>query len=301
MDKACSIALGTFDGVHLGHRRLLLKACEKKPEGGYSAALTFHPPPEMFFQGKKRLLMSFPARVAKIRSFGIEKVIWASFDASFAELSAEDFIHSILLSRLKVQHVICGPNFRFGKNAQGDPALLEEVGRREDFTVEVLPPFMVEGELVSSTRIRQAIIRGDLLLCHRLLGRVLEYETLVVQGEKRGRELGFPTANSLLPKDVLLPCSGVYVTESVVDNKVYRSVTSIGSNPTFQGKEQTVETYILDFSGDLYHKPLGLRFLKRIREMVAFPSKDALIKRIRADVDFARKQEAIGFSSLQER
>ncbi|HHY10442.1 MAG TPA: bifunctional riboflavin kinase/FAD synthetase [Firmicutes bacterium] len=287
---ARSVAIGTFDGVHLGHRQLLKNAVALKPKGGTSAALTFDVPPQQYFRGEKRLLISFQQKMALIRRCGIDEIAWLRFDHKLSSLAAEDFVAGILLQELRTEHVICGLDFRFGKKRAGNPQLLKKMGERLGFQVTIVDPVKSNGqEMISSTAIRQLISRGEIEKAAALLGYYPCYLGKVVHGAGRGRRLGFPTANLEIGPGILLPKEGVYLTIGILPGgESSPAVTSIGKNPTFRGKVQTIETFLLDFTGDLYGQKMELQFLKRLRAIESFPTAAKLQKQIEADVSLAR-------------
>src|SRR5690554_3945518 len=246
-----SIAVGTFDGVHLGHQALLQAALDNCPEGGCSSVFTFDLPPEQFFRQNYRMLCSFEHKARLIRDFGIDEVVWTPFSYEVAQVEPEEFIN-ILAHKLHAVHVVCGFNFRFGHKGRGTVDMLIAKGAELGFSVTVVPP-VEHGQVISSTRIRGLIAEGAVDEAAVLLGRFPSYQGTVVAGEGRGRQLGFPTANLETDPRIVLPGEGVYLTWAVLgDGRGHLSVTSVGKNPTFAGDRQTVEAYILDYSGDLY-------------------------------------------------
>lgn len=289
--SARSVALGTFDGVHLGHQKLLETAVACRPAGGTSAVFTFDYPPEQFFRGQFRLLSAFESKVQLIQSCGIEEVAWLPFGQEIAELDAEEFVRHLIMAELKAVHVICGFNYRFGRGRAGDVEFLQEQGRRYGFNVTVVPSVHGRsGELISSTLIRSLLAEGQIQEAAECLGRFPAYRGVVVPGQGRGRQLGFPTANLEIDPRLVLPRDGVYLTWCLLpDGKGFPAVTSIGRNPTFAGQVQTVEVYLLDFDGNLYGEILELQFLERMREIICYPTPDALSAQIDQDVEQARK------------
>lgn len=289
--QARSVALGTFDGVHLGHQKLLEQAVQNKPKGGTSAVFTFDVPPAHYFRRELRLLSSFERKVELIRLFGIDEVAWFPFGPEIASLDAHQFVQEILLKELRAKHVVCGFNYRFGKGAAGDAQFLQEQGEIYGFQVTVVPSIQGPGgQVISSTLIRQLLAEGRLEQASNYLGYYPAYSGVVVQGEGRGRQLGFPTANLRIDPNHALPGEGVYLTWCVLpEGQAVPAVTSIGRNPTFDGQMQTVEAYILDFAADLYGQELKIHFLQRMRDMIRYNSAEALQEQIRADVSAARQ------------
>lgn len=288
-----SVALGTFDGVHLGHRQLLSLAVNQRPAFGCSTVFTFDYPPEQVFTGSIRLLTEFSMRQQLLFEQGIDEVVWTAFDKDLAKEPPEKFVRHILMRALRVEHVVCGFNFRFGHQAQGTPDLLREFGQRHGFSVDVVEPFIVTGKPVSSTRIRQLLLAGRVQEAAQLLGRYHSYKGAITTGAGRGRQLGFPTANVSVPPELVLPQDAVYATWSILPNgQGHPSVTAVSTNPTFDGKKRTVESYLLDFSGDLYGQTMELQFLAKLRDIVRYDNGEALKQQIQEDVDRARAQIA---------
>ena len=289
--SARSVALGTFDGVHRGHQKLLETAAALRPRGGTSAVFTFDYPPEQYFRGQFRLISSFPARVKLIQSCGIQEVTWLPFGPEIAALEAQEFVGQILLDQLKAEHIICGFNYRFGRGRAGDVDFLKEQARRHGFELTVVSSVhAASGELVSSTTIRRLLEEGRVEQAAEYLGRFPDYQGKVVRGQGRGRKLGFPTANLQIDPLLVLPGEGVYLTWCVLPGGLgVPAVTSIGRNPTFAGKLQTVEVYLLDFEADLYGESLEIQFLQRMRDIIRYPNPEALQDQISLDVQKARQ------------
>ncbi len=271
-----SVAVGTFDGVHLGHREVI---------AGSDSVLTFDPHPVSVVapQHTPKLLTTLQRKAELIASLGVAETIVIPFDAGFAARSAQDFIEDVLVGALGATRVAIGENFRFGNRAKGDPELLRADGR---FQTVVHPLLEVDGEIVSSSHIRGLVQAGDMAEANRLLGSTFEIVGTVVHGDKRGRELGFPTAN-LVP-DEALACPGHGIYACLADGRP--AAVSIGVRPTFQtGRGELIEAYLLDFEGDLYGKPLRLQFLERLRGERRFESAQALIEQMHEDVARTRK------------
>ena len=270
-----SVAVGTFDGVHLGHREVIR---------GSQTVLTFDPHPVSVVapQHTPKLLTTLERKAELIASLGVEELIVIPFDADFAKRSAEDFIDDVLVGALGAAQVAIGENFRFGHKAQGDPRLLAADGR---FQTVVHPLLEVDGEIVSSSHIRGLLLAGEVAEANELLGSPFELIGEVVHGDERGRELGFPTAN-LVP-DEALACPGHGVYACLADGRP--SAVSIGVRPTFQtGRGELIEAFILDFDGDLYASRLRLEFLERLRGERRFEDPQSLIEQMHRDVERTR-------------
>lgn len=261
--------------------------------GGRSTVLTLDYPPEQYFRQQPRLICDFAARRALLYEQGISEVVWLQFDDRIASLRAATFVKEVLVDRLQADYVVCGFNYRFGYKAEGTPEVLRDMGRVHGFGVDVVPPMYIDGRVVSSTRIRQALDDGDMRLAYRLLGRPQSYRGLVERGVQRGRELGFPTANLTISDDLVLPRQGVYLTWSrLSDGQAYPALTAIGDNPTFGASAQTVEAFLMGFEGDLYGQELELSFLDRLRDIYRFGSVEELKDQIRRDQEIAEKRLA---------
>jgi riboflavin kinase/FMN adenylyltransferase len=270
------VAIGTFDGVHVGHRKVI---------GDSDAVLTFEPHPATIVAPGRvpKLLTPLAVKAELVGGLGVGEMIVIDFDEQFAARTARSFVDEILVGQLGVTHVAIGENFRFGHRAQGDAELL--VGDRR-FETRVEPLLEVDEEVVSSSHIRGLILAGEVAAAARFLGAPFEYRGEVVSGDRRGRELGFPTAN-LVP-DPALVCPGHGVYACLADGRP--AAVSIGVRPTFEtGRGELIEAYVLDFSGDLYGQVMRLRFLERLRGERRFDSVDALVEQIHDDV--ARTRE----------
>jgi riboflavin kinase / FMN adenylyltransferase len=271
-----SVAVGTFDGVHLGHREVI---------AGSNSVLTFDPHPVSVVapQHTPKLLTPLSRKAELIASLGVEELIVIPFDADFAMRSAGEFVEDVLVGALGATQVAIGENFRFGHKAQGDPRLLAADGR---FATIVHPLLEVDGEIVSSSHIRGLVLAGEVAPASELLGTPFQICGEVVHGDQRGRELGFPTAN-LVP-DEMLVCPGHGVYACLADGRP--AAVSIGVRPTFQtGRGELIEAYILDFDGDLYGQDLRLDFLQRLRGERRFETPEALIEQMHSDVERTRE------------
>ncbi len=272
---AGAIAVGTFDGVHLGHREVI---------AGADTVLTFEPHPVAVIapQRMPKLLTPLARKAEIIASLGVAELIVIRFDAAFAAGSAAAFIDEVLVAKLAARTVSVGENFRFGAGAQGDAAMLEANGR---FGARVVALREVEGEIVSSSRIRSLIAAGEVARAALLLGASYELRARVIGGDRRGRELGFPTANMVPPEGLACPGHGVY---ACLANGLPAAV-NIGVRPTFgSGRAELIEAYLIDFDGDLYDKELRLAFLQRLRGERRFATVAELVEAMRTDVEQAR-------------
>ena len=274
------VAVGTYDGVHRGHREVI---------AGADTVVTFEPHPlSVIAPPRAPLLLTTLERKAElVSSLGVSELVVVPFDASFAALTADEFVQRVLVERLRATHVSVGENFRFGHGAEGDAERLQADDR---FETRIAPLLEIDAEVVSSSHIRGLVLGGAVEYADELLGSPFTLTREVVHGDKRGRELGFPTAN-LLPADgYVTPGHGVYACRATVaTGETYVAATNIGVRPMFvTGRGELIEAFLLDFEGDIYGQPLRLEFLKRLRGEKRFDSIEALIDQMNRDVDEAR-------------
>jgi riboflavin kinase / FMN adenylyltransferase len=274
------VAVGTFDGVHLGHREVIR---------GADTVLTFDPHPLSVIAPPHvpRLLTTLERKAELVAGLGVEELVVVPFDAEFAERSAQRFLDEVLAGALRATHVSVGENFRFGHGAKGDPALLRADGR---FETRVAPLLEVDGEVVSSSHIRGLVLGGAVEYADRLLGAPFTVTSEVVDGDRRGRELGFPTANLIPREGYVTPGHGVYACRATTaDGRTYAAATNVGVRPMFvTGRGELIEAYLLDYDGDLYGTELRIEFLKRLRGEKRFESVEALVEQMGRDVEEAR-------------
>jgi len=290
--RPSAVALGVFDGVHLGHRAILGAAVAHGREAGMPAiACTFDPHPiEILQPGRAPLpITTLDERLALIEGCGMDAAVVLPFTRELAAIEPEAFVKDVLLARLGAREIVVGFNHRFGRGARGDVALLRSLGERLGFRTHIAEPMMVAGVAVSSTEIRAALQRGDLEAAARLLGRSYTLSGTVTHGAGRGRTLGFPTAN-VAPTRPVLVAAGVYACTAEVGGRKERAVVNVGVRPTFNETTLAVEAYLLDFSGDIYGQTITLTFMSRIREERRFPSVEALRTQIESDVAEARRR-----------
>lgn len=289
--KLC-LALGNFDGVHRGHQSLIKRAVDCKKEGGeISAAFIFEPhPAQLLTPDHMPLLLSTPQRKAwLLENMGLDLLIYNRFTRDIASLSPEQFVRHFLMEQLNVKEVFVGFNFSFGFKGQGTPETLKQLGEQYNFAVHIIEPVTVDGELVSSSTIRQALEEGKITQAARMLGYDPILDGVVVEGERRGRQLGFPTANVGVEKNYNIPAKGVYAARAEVNGHTYNAVVNIGSKPTFHEEYPiSVEAYLFDFDGDIYGQPISLSFVERIRDEKRFDSLDALVAQIKKDSEVAK-------------
>lgn len=283
------VALGMFDGVHLGHQQLIKTASAfAQEQDAVCCAYTFSNHPFALLGRSISLLTSSEQRYRLLQQSGAEKVHAEPFDADMMHMSPSAFIDH-LQSLWDLRGVVAGFNYTFGDRGAGTTETLQQLGKERGFGVRIVSAVQIRGETVSSTRIRALLQQGDVRLARQLLGRPYSVGGTVKPNLQNGRKIGFPTANLLPPANRALPAHGVYLTEAVCADGVYCGVTNIGTNPTLQGDHVSVETHLLDYCGELYGSCLEVRFLERIRDEQTFASIEALRERIRADVCVARR------------
>ncbi|MFC5753481.1 bifunctional riboflavin kinase/FAD synthetase [Actinomadura rugatobispora] len=291
------VTIGVFDGVHRGHQRIVRAAAELARERGLrSVVITFDPHPDEVVRPGTHppLLTTTRRRIGLLEGLGTEAVAVVPFTLELSKVPPDEFVQSVLVERLHAAHVIVGEDFRFGHRAKGDVPLLTELGDKYDFTVAGMP-LVANGDTISSTYIRERLEAGAVEDAAGALGRPHRVEGVVVRGHQRGRALGFPTANLETMPHTAIPADGVYAGWLVCDSDRYPgfhwpAAISIGTNPTFEGEERTVEAYALDRDDlDLYGEHMAVDFQARIRDTLKFDSIDALIEEMHRDVDRARE------------
>lgn len=292
-DEFCShITIGSFDGIHLGHQKLISRVVETSRQNNCTPAVfTFpnHPLSLLAPPYKPARLTSDEERIQLFKDLGVKLLILATFDRSLARVTPEEFVKDILLEKLKVRHVVCGYNFRFGKNGGGDEAFLREMAACHGFSVEQVDPVKISHVIVSSTKIRELLTQGLVTLAGEFLGRPYSLKCPVIKGKGRGRHMEYPTANLAPPEDILVPANGVYAVKVVINNHTYNGMMSIGTNPTFPPKNFSLEVHVFDFDGNLVGEELEVRFIKKLRLEIRFDSREDLMEQLRRDEEIARK------------
>jgi riboflavin kinase/FMN adenylyltransferase len=288
--RASVATLGNFDGIHLGHQALVQSAVNDARRLGIpSVILTFEPHPLKILMPERapKLILAHKDKMQLLQSLGTDVVVVQNFDSAFANIEAEEFVRRVLAERLKIKKVWVGKDLRFGRGRKGSVDDLIRWGGAVGFDVGVVEPVTVNGVRVSSSRIRQLLAEGRVDEVEPMLGRYHFVSGRVVSGHRRGRELGFPTAN-ISPRTEMLPADGIYATLFQLGDEKLLSVSNIGLNPTFGEGPRTVETFVLDFDGDLYGASAKLFFVKKIREEKKFASVDQLIEQMGTDVALTR-------------
>ncbi|RJQ82957.1 bifunctional riboflavin kinase/FAD synthetase [Pseudonocardiaceae bacterium YIM PH 21723] len=297
----CVVTIGVFDGVHRGHQQLVGTAVKLASDMGLPCVLmTFDPhPSEVVRPGSHPVqLTTLPRRAELVEQLGVDYFCVLPFTPELSRLPADEFVHEILVEKLHAAAVVVGENFAFGHKAAGTVEALRKFGTRFGFTVHGAP-LLSEGALTfSSTYIRSCIDAGDVTAAAAALGRPHRLDGIVVRGDGRGRELGFPTANLLTPRFAAVPADGVYACRFVrlgplpphaEANRTLMAAVSVGTNPTFSGRERRVEAFVLDVEEDLYGQRVGLDFVARIRDMERYPTVEALLEEMHRDVDRTRQ------------
>ncbi len=296
--QKCVATIGNFDGIHLGHQAIISQLKEIAGKHDLpTVIITFEPQPQEYFSPGNA-----PARLTRLREkieemerLSVDRLICLRFNSELASLSPRDFVKRLLIEGLDIRHLVVGDDFRFGKDRQGDYATLEKMADEFGYQLEHTATCSFAGERISSTRIRQALANDDLNLARELLGRDYAISGRVVHGDKRGKSLGFPTANMELHR-LHSPVAGVYVTRVHImrrrqgaDETIHPAVTSVGTRPMFDGEGMRLETHILDFNESLYAKHIRVVFLKKLRAEDNFSNVDDLIKAIATDIENARQ------------
>jgi riboflavin kinase / FMN adenylyltransferase len=284
------VTIGNFDGVHRGHQRILQSVLERaRRTGAMATVLTFFPHPARVLKPEQVpcLLATLDQRLAAFDAAGIDAALVVRFDANLVATSAEDFANRFLVDTLRAEAILVGANFRFGHRQMGDVKLLEEIGKRSRFDVEIVAPVVDEGAVISSSAIRQALRDERVQDAQRMLGRPYSLEGEIRTGTGQGRKLIVPTLN-LASEQEMLPKTGVYVTEVVVGGKAYGAATNVGIRPTFDGTRITIESHLFDFSETLTSGKMEVRFLARLRDEQKFSGPDALKEQVLKDIEAAR-------------
>lgn len=279
------VAIGNFDGIHLGHQKILKCLQEKAEEYRLSSlVLTFFPHPgKILGKNQIKMIQTIDQRIKEIGKYDIQTVIIIPFDKHFASLTGEDFIQKIVLKKLKAKTVIVGENFHFGRDREGDIDLLRHMSSESDFQICSVPSVIIEGDTVSSSLIRSLLREGKVEKANALLGRTFEIEGKVIKGKSRGKTLGFPTANIETQNEIIPP--GVFITKTRIGTQTLPSMTNVGKQPTFGQLDLNIESFILNFEKNLYGERIGIQFLKKIRDEIKFSSPNDLSQQLAGDLE----------------
>lgn len=289
------LTLGTFDGVHMGHRRILQRLRQLADEkGGEAVLLTFFPHPRLVLNPEDnslKLLSTLEEKASLLEAAGIDHLVVLPFDAHMARMEAEDFVKDVLLKSLQMESLVVGYDHRFGAGRKGDYSLLRNMGAQYGFRVEEIPAAWIDDVRVSSTKVRNALLAGEVSEAARWLGYPYSLEGLVVHGRKLGRELGYPTAN-IQPVDTLklIPAIGVYAVEVETPSGIYGGMANVGNNPTIPGKGFSIEANLFGFEGDIYDIAVRLKFRSFLRNELKFNNLDALKEQLHIDKKEALRQ-----------
>lgn len=292
LENETIIAIGSFDGIHLGHQRLIHTVVnESVKRNRLSLIFTFSNHPSDVLQNKTSVqkLITNEQKCKLIEHFNVDYIYLRPFTKKFLMLTPKEFIEKVLVKQIRAKLIIVGFNFRFGYRGEGTVQTLRDYSMEFGYDVIEIPPIIYDDILVSSTEIRKLISNGNVDKAKKLLGRPYSVHGTIVKGKQIGRTIGFPTINLSLTADYVVPKRGVYITETDLGGKKYQSVTSVGYNPTFNGQNITIETFIFDFNKNVYGEEAEVFFLQKIRDEIKFSGIDELIKRIKTDVEIARE------------
>lgn len=287
-----AIALGNFDGIHLGHQKLINSMVTRSKEIGVKPSLLLFKSHTKTTINKNspKIITNNEQKFRIAESLGVEIIYLLDFDEKIMKLSGEEFVSNIIIEKMNGKLVTVGFDYRFGYKASGDSYYLVELSKKYDFEVKVVEPVYVDNKVVSSSRIRELISEGKVEESKKMLGRPYTLIGKVIPGSKRGNKLGFPTANIELTDDFAIPKTGVYLTNTIVDNKRYISATNIGYNPTFNEDVLKIETHILNFEENIYGKTIEIEFLEFIRDDIKFDNPGDLIEQMRLDIDLIKNR-----------
>ncbi len=295
--KNSVLTIGTFDGVHKGHQKLIERInIQAKKNNGESIIITFHPHPRIVINPENkslRLLNTIEEKISLLETYEVDNLVIVPFSRDFSEQSAEEYVSNFLVKNFQPKNIVIGYDHKFGKNRSGDFHLLEKMKEQYGYSMEEISKETLDDIGISSSKIRNSLQHGEIKLANELLGHSYKLTGTVVRGLQNGRKLGFPTANIQVNDEYkLIPKTGIYVVKVSDTSKVsdiYKGMLSIGYNPTFEGKEQTIEVNILDFDKDIYGSSLTLEFIDFIREEKKFDSVETLIEEIKNDEQVTRK------------
>lgn len=293
-DQNSVITLGTFDGLHLGHQQIVDTVVQKsRRSAGRSFLITFDPHPRKIIPGRNdvKILSTLDEKVVILEQLGMENLFVVNFTIDFSKQSPEEFVEKYLVKGIGLSEVVIGYDHHFGKERDGNFELLQKLGNKYNFSVTLIPEYSVDGETVSSTKIRNALLTGDVLKAGKMLGRNYSFKGIIVHGDGRGRKLGFPTANlSVDNEDKLIPAKGIYAAECIVENEKHFGLLSLGRRPTFHKDGEIIpEFYIFDFDKDIYDEVMQVNMVEKIRDEEKFSSVDELIIRMKKDEETGRK------------
>lgn len=287
------VGLGNFDGLHIGHFALINTLIHESRFNGYSSLIyTFTKHPENILRKKlfKPLLTTKEKKIELLSDTALDYLYFEEFDEEFSRLTPFEFARDILVGKLNVKLVVAGFNYRFGYKGQGNSELLRALGHQFDFRVIIIPPVRIEKNIASSTLIRANVIKGNMDIVFKLLGRHYSIDGTVRSGQQLAGKLGFPTANISPREYIALPHNGVYITKTLIDGKLYESITNVGTKPTVgQGNPVSLETHIFDFNKDIYNRKIEVFFISKIRNEKIFSGMDELVQHVKKDIVLAKE------------
>ncbi|SHF89305.1 riboflavin kinase / FMN adenylyltransferase [Flavobacterium fluvii] len=297
--KKTILTLGTFDGVHIGHKKILERVTQNTENGKYeSLVLTFFPHPRMVLHGQSevKLLNTIDEKIDLLEKIGIQNLVIHPFDETFSKLSAEEFVKTVLVDRFHINKIIIGHDHRFGRNRTADINDLIAFGKQHDFEVEQISAQEIDAVSISSTKVRNALTKGNMALANDYLGYDYFLTGTIAKGKQLGRTIGFPTANFKIEENYkLIPRNGVYVVKSIIDQKTVYGMMNIGYNPTVAGENLSIEVHYFDFDQDIYNQKIAVSILERLRPEQKFGSVDLLKEQLKKDkqtaVDYINKQQ----------
>ena len=292
--KKTIVAIGFFDGVHLGHKKIIDLCVRRAREiGGVSVVLTFDKPPVNLIKGKmyKKLITSFEDKIKLIEGLGVDFIVTSRFDANFSNLKPDQFCKEILIRKFYIEEIFIGEGFHFGRERKGNDIFLKKFFKSYKVKVNIISLYKVNGIPISSTIIRKYFFEGDLEKIRSLLGRYPKVVGTIIKASGRGRKLGFPTANIDVFKMFVIPKDGVYLGNVEINGnkKKLPAIVNVGNSPTFNDTKKWIEAFIINFNEDIYNKEIKIYFLKRLRDEIIFDSQDKLIEQIKLDLEDAIK------------
>lgn len=288
--ESSSLALGVFDGVHIGHQKVVLNAIKKAQELDVtSAVVTFAKHPRsIILKSHPNMLSPLEERLELFENLGVQAAVVLDFNENLAKMTAKEYLDNVLIGCLNAKNITIGYNHKFGGDKQGNGKFLEEYKKKYGYEVNVISPVKIDNHAVSSSVIRKFLLKGDVESAANFLGRDFKVKGIIIHGQHLGRTLGFPTANLLLPSELIIPLNGVYSGLVKIDSKVYHALINVGKRPTIGDlKKDLVEAHILDFNEDIYDKIIEVSFLKRIRDEKKFSSLEELKSQIKKDCEFS--------------
>ena len=293
-DEKTVITLGTFDGLHLGHQQIVETLVKKsKQTNARNFLITFDPHPRKVVPGRNdvKLLSTLEEKISIFEKLGLENLFIVKFTSEFSKQTPEQFVEKYFVNGIGLQEIVIGYDHHFGKGRGGDFEMLRELGEKFNFSVTVVPEYMMDGETISSTKIRNALLEGDMLRANKFLGRFYSFKGKIVKGDGRGKDLGFPTANlTIEDNDKLIPAKGIYAAECVFENEKYYGLLSLGNRPTFHEHGDIIpEFYIFDFNKNIYGKDLEVNLVEKIRDEEKFNSVEDLISQMKKDEETGKE------------